>query len=61
MGIYFAEGVYGIKCIDNSNNNVLYESIKETKYSGNEINKILQLVTNLSKFIFIKSILQLII
>lgn len=49
MGIYFAEGVYGIKCIDNINNNVLYESIKETKYLGEEINQILQHVNKTSK------------
>ena len=49
MGIYFGESVYGVRCIDKSNNNVLYESIKETKYSGEDINQILQFVNTTSK------------
>lgn len=41
MGIYFTEGVYGIKCVD-TNGSVLLEVTKKTKYSGEEINQILQ-------------------
>ncbi len=49
MGIYFAEGVYGIKLVNNTNNQVFYEVINEKKYTGEEINQILQLGKSISE------------
>ncbi len=49
MGIYFAEGIYGIKCVNITTNQVLYEVINDKKYSGEEINQILQLTKNISQ------------
>jgi len=49
MGIYFAEGVYGIKCVNPITNQVFYEVVNETKYSGEEINQIIQLTKNISQ------------
>ncbi len=49
MGIYFAEGVYGIKFVNKTNNQVFYEVINEKKYTGEEINQILQLGKNISE------------
>ena len=48
MGIYFSEGVYGIKCV-NANNEVLYETTNQVKYTGEEINGIFQVLNNLPK------------
>lgn len=48
MGIYFGEGIYGIKCVDMITKDVLLEIIKETKYLGKEINEILQSVNKFS-------------
>ncbi len=49
MGIYFAEGIYGIKLVNNTNNQVFYEVINKNQYTGEEINQILQLGKNISE------------
>jgi|LauGreDrversion4_2_1035121.scaffolds.fasta_scaffold12337_6 hypothetical protein len=49
MGIYFAEGVYGIRLVNNSSNQVFYEVTNKKQYTGEEINQILRLGKNISE------------
>ncbi len=50
MGIYFAEGIYGIRCVS-ANNQILFETQNQTltKYSEQETNAIFQQVNALQK------------
>ncbi len=48
MGIYFGEGIYGVRCV-NEKNEVLYEIISQSKYASEEINYIFKTINNLPK------------
>ena len=47
MGIYFGNGIYGIKCVNLINNKILYEKINHIPLSGEEVNMHLQMIKNL--------------
>ncbi len=50
MGIYFAEGIYGIRCVS-ADNQILFETQNQNlkKYSDQETNAIFQQVNALQK------------